>query len=175
MSTIDKENLKHAVMLRAARNMLGLSLKQVGEQLSVTSAGAGKWENGLSPIKASVFNQLAKFYRYNGVIMKFDEFGEPTVTLTSEGLRRLQENPKKPTIIPLSSIYVLEQGPSSSLESFELEMKKIELERLREKNPDMSEIELEAALKAVLDLKAEQWEELMPKLIKFVHGEEETE
>lgn len=105
MSTTKEENLKLALALRAARNILNLSLKQVGEQLGVTSAGVGKWESGLSPIKASVFNQLEKFYRYHGVLISIDLTGEPIVKISHKALSLLMKDPKSPHITPLSEIY----------------------------------------------------------------------
>lgn len=164
MSTIDEENLKLAVLLRAARNILGLSLKDVGEQLGVTSAGAGKWESGVSPIKASVFNQLEKFYRYHGIEMEINGQGEPVVKLNPAGLKLLRENPKKPTITDLSTIYFDERTQAATRDMLGVATKRYELKRLREKYPDLSEEELESALNAVLDLKDEQWERLIPHI-----------
>jgi transcriptional regulator with XRE-family HTH domain len=171
LSTASEENLRLALMLRAARNVLGLSLKQVGEQLGVTSAGAGKWESGISPIKASVFNQLDKFYRYHGVMMEIGSNGQPSVQISEKGLALLSKDPKKPQITQLSDIYIHEREASSRRSFMELAFQKEELKRLREKNPDMSERELEAALKAVMELKAEQWEAMIPSLHKWLQEE----
>lgn len=169
MSTVDEENVKRAVLLRAARNMLGLSLKQVGEQVGVTSAGAGKWETGLSPIKPQTFNQLEVFYRYHGVIMELDAEGRPLVRLSEKGLDLLKENPKKPEITSLIDIYFetqKEEGLAPGVA--QLLLQSGQLRAVRSENPDLNESELEEALTAMRGLNERQWEELLPKLKKWL-------
>lgn len=97
------EDYKIALLLKGARAMLGLSLKEVGGQLGVTSAGAGKWEAATSPIKASNFSLLNIFYRHHGVEMYIDENGFPTVKANQTYFDMLS-SPNGIEITPLNEI-----------------------------------------------------------------------
>lgn len=102
------ESFKYALMLRAARGALSLGLKEVGDQVGISSVSVAKWENGSAAIKASTFGALQKFYKYNGVIMELNAEGEPSVRLTEEGVARIAANPKNPTLISLEDIAAME-------------------------------------------------------------------
>lgn len=105
---MEVESFKYALMLRAARGALNLGLKDVGDQVGISSVSVAKWENGSAAIKASTFGSLQKFYKYNGVIMELNADGEPCVRLTEEGVERIAANPKKPKLISLEDIAAIE-------------------------------------------------------------------
>lgn len=102
MSTSD---LKYSLLLRAARSILNLGLKEVSEQVDVSSVAVGKWESGDVLIKVSVFAALQKFYKANGVIIELNAKDEPVIRITDEGMERITQNPKKPEIKSLKQVY----------------------------------------------------------------------
>lgn len=139
---MSREDLKNAVLLRAARNVLNLSLKQVSEQIDVSSTAVGKWENCDATPKNSTYSALQKFFKANGVVMDIEE-GEAVIRIKEEALARIEANPKKPEIKSLQEIYA---------------------EEIQEKPKDLSDLE-EMVLKEV-DKEIEKDPEFLNKLLK---------
>lgn len=101
---MSREDLKNAVLLRAARNVFNLSLQKVAEQIDVSSTAVGKWENCDALPKKSTFSALQKFYKANGVVINLED-GEAVIRIKSEAIDCLEANPKKPVVKTLQEIH----------------------------------------------------------------------
>jgi len=132
---MSREDLKNAVLLRAARNVLNLSLKQVSEQIDVSSTAVGKWENCDATPKNSTYSALQKFFKANGVVMDVEE-GEAVIRIKEEALDRIEANPKKPEIKSLQEIYAdeMQEKPQSLADLEEMVLKEVDKEI--EKDPE---------------------------------------
>ncbi|WP_173270386.1 helix-turn-helix domain-containing protein [Thiosulfatimonas sediminis] len=143
---MSSEDLRPAILLRAARNIFNMSLKELGQQVDVSAVAVGKWENGDAMIKASTFNALQKFFRENGIKLSTDQEGEAVIYVTQEAIDRVTQNPKKPKIKTLLEIYRDEKRPRPHIEAYDLEsVLSVELEKQVERDPDFLKHLLEQA------------------------------
>lgn len=98
MSTIndDFDDFKIALLLRAARSILGWSLKDLAEKLEVGASTVGKWENNELTLKASVYIKLLKIMEKEGVLLDLsNDSGELEIRVKPESIARLADRPKK--------------------------------------------------------------------------------
>lgn len=98
------EDLKFALLLRAARSVFNLSLKEIGAEVDVSAVAVGKWESGDAMIKASTFRALQRFFYGNGVSMTFDQQGDAIIRIRQSAVEQIAVNPKKPPIKSLQAI-----------------------------------------------------------------------
>lgn len=96
MSILFSENLLRGVFLRTARGVLGLSLKEVGEQVSVTPSAVGKWENNEAPIKEAVFDDLKRFFQCNGVSFDMSNPEQLIIKVDKHALNLVNDSPRHP-------------------------------------------------------------------------------
>jgi transcriptional regulator with XRE-family HTH domain len=67
MSTEDSDNFRISLMIRSARSILGLSLKELADTLDVGASTIGKWENNELTLKASTFMKMNKYFESQGI------------------------------------------------------------------------------------------------------------
>ena len=63
-------------MIRSARSILGLSLKELADTLGVGASTIGKWENNELTIKASTFMKMNKYFESQGIYFDMLSDGE---------------------------------------------------------------------------------------------------
>ena len=98
------EDLKFALLLRAARSVFNLSLKEIGAEVDVSAVAVGKWESGDAMIKASTFRALQRFFNGNGVSMSLDQQGDAVIRIRQSAVEQIAVSPKKPPIKSLQAI-----------------------------------------------------------------------
>ena len=76
MSTEDSDNFRISLMIRSARSILGLSLKELADTLDVGASTIGKWENNELTIKASTFMIMNKYFESQGIYFDMLSDGE---------------------------------------------------------------------------------------------------
>ena len=76
MSTEDSDNFRISLMIRSARSILGLSLKELADTLGVGASTIGKWENNELTIKASTFMKMNKYFESQGIYFDMLSDGE---------------------------------------------------------------------------------------------------
>ena len=76
MSTEDSDNFRISLMIRSARSILGLSLKELADTLDVGASTIGKWENNELTIKASTFMKMNKYFESQGIYFDMLSDGE---------------------------------------------------------------------------------------------------
>ena len=89
MSSGIRSNLKVALAIKAARALLGMSLRDIGAYCDVSPVTVGKWESGDLPIKISVFLKLLKLFNENGIDVDVTTDDDLHITLDSSGLDKL--------------------------------------------------------------------------------------
>lgn len=106
MSIGFSENLLRGVFIRAARSVLGLSLKEVGEQVKVTAGAVGKWENNEAPIKDTIYEDLKHFFEGNGVSVDLSDEEHLIVKIDKHALSIIQDCPRNPVYQTLNDMAV---------------------------------------------------------------------
>lgn len=111
MSMGISENLLRGVFLRAARGVLGVSLKDLGKQVGVTAGAVGKWENNEAPIKDSIFDDLKRFFQGNGVTFDDSNPEQLIIKVEKNALMLISDNPRNVKFQTLNDM-VLAQAKS---------------------------------------------------------------
>lgn len=96
MSTTFSENLLRGVFIRAARGVLGISLKEVGEQVSVSAGAVGKWENNEAPIKDAIFEDLKRFFLGNGISFDSSNPEQLIIKVDKHAINLVNDSPRHP-------------------------------------------------------------------------------
>jgi transcriptional regulator with XRE-family HTH domain len=98
MSTNEEkiDDFKISLLLRAARSILGWSLKDIATLLDVGASTVGKWENNELTLKAATYIKLLKILEKEGVFLELcNESGEVEIRIKPEAIARLAVKPKK--------------------------------------------------------------------------------
>jgi transcriptional regulator with XRE-family HTH domain len=85
VSTQIRENLKISLAIKGARNILGMSLKELGAYCDVSPVTVGKWEANELPVKVVTFMKLNKLFNENGIYIDV-EGDSVSVKMDSTGL-----------------------------------------------------------------------------------------
>ena len=100
------ENLLRGVFIRAARSVLGLNLKEVGDQVKVTAGAVGKWENNEAPIKDTIYEDLKHFFEGNGVSVDLSDAERLMIKIDKHALSLIQDCPRNPAYQTLNDMEV---------------------------------------------------------------------
>ena len=73
MSTERRENARIALILRASRNMLGMTLKQLGDVIDAAPSSIGKWENNELGMRATTYLRLINYLNSKGIEIDINE------------------------------------------------------------------------------------------------------
>jgi len=84
MSTVQKGDLKIALIIRTARSVMGWSLKDLATKLGVGTSTVGKWENCELTMKATTYLYLIKILETDGFNFDFLEDDSIQIILSPE-------------------------------------------------------------------------------------------
>jgi transcriptional regulator with XRE-family HTH domain len=104
MSTFNEkiDDFKISLLLRAARSILGWSLKDIADKLEVGASTVGKWENNELSLKASTYIKFLKLIEKEGVLLELcNDYGEVEIRIKPETIARLSAKPKKPSLLKI--------------------------------------------------------------------------
>ena len=94
MSTEDADNLRISLMIRSARSILGLSLKELADTLDVGASTIGKWENNELTLKASTFMKMNKYFESQGIYFDMLSDGELIIKVKPVLIEKLMNKKK---------------------------------------------------------------------------------
>ena len=94
MSTEDGDNLRISLMIRSARSILGLSLKELADTLDVGASTIGKWENNELTLKASTFMKMNKYFESQGIYFDMLSDGELIIKVKPVLIEKLMNKKK---------------------------------------------------------------------------------
>jgi transcriptional regulator with XRE-family HTH domain len=84
------ENIKIAVAINAARNILNMSLMDVADYCGVSGTTVSKWEANEMQIRAVTLMQLTKLFRENGVHIDISD-DSVNIRVDEDGLKKREK------------------------------------------------------------------------------------
>jgi predicted transcriptional regulator len=84
------ENIKIAVAIKAARNILDMSVKEVATYCGVAGSTVSKWEDNGLQVRMATFMQLNKLFSGNGVHIDIYD-NSVNIRVEDEGLKKIEK------------------------------------------------------------------------------------
>jgi transcriptional regulator with XRE-family HTH domain len=84
------ENIKIAVAINAARNILNMSLMDVADYCGVSGTTVSKWEANELQVKVVTFMRLSELFNENGVYIDING-DSVTIRIDNDGLKKREK------------------------------------------------------------------------------------